>query len=146
MRKSFEAEEYFALKTGYVYLSINIDEALEYGLNKSIVDTTYLHIPENIKLNPNYRDPVVLGINGFKLGDNLEIDPEINTIQFQEIDNIKNGKFQWYRYKGDIKVKHLFICKHVPFDSFSSNLIDKLLKFNENRFHSDLYVMRRLTE
>jgi hypothetical protein len=53
-----------------------------YGLNKSLQDMEDLHIPEKakmMKLNPSYRDPVVLGINAYKLGDNLEIDPQVNT-------------------------------------------------------------------
>ena len=38
---------------------------------------------------------------------------------------IKHINADWYRYKGDIKLKHLHVYKHVPFDTFSSNQIDK---------------------
>ena len=45
-----------------------------YGLNKSLRDMHYLNISENMKLNPNYMDSVILGINTSKLA-NIEIDP-----------------------------------------------------------------------
>jgi hypothetical protein len=76
MARSYEAEELLGFNTGLVYLGNDLNEATWYGLNKSLQDTAYLHIPEETKkLNPNYKDVVVLGINGSKLGDNLEIDP-----------------------------------------------------------------------
>lgn len=31
-----------------------------------------------------------------------------------------------YMYKGDIKIENLSLCKELPFDTFSSNLITKL--------------------
>lgn len=48
-----------------------------------------------MKLNPNYRDPVVLSINTIKLGD-------------VEIDQHSTENMQWYRHKGDVKLEHLF--------------------------------------
>jgi hypothetical protein len=44
-----------------------------------------------------FRDPVVPGIKGFKLGYSLEIDPKVNTPLVQGIHNIKNRKSQRYR-------------------------------------------------
>jgi hypothetical protein len=141
MSKSFEGEECLGFSSGYVYLTTDPDEAIMYGLNKSLLDTAYLHIPEKtMKLNPNYRDPVVLGINAFKLGDNLEIDPQVNTSLVQQIHDIKNA--QWYRYKGDIKLKHLFACKYVPFDTFSSNIIDKFTQINEEKLKASQLIMK----
>jgi len=139
MSKSFEADEYLGLNTGYVYLTTNVDEAIWYGLNKSLLDMAYLDIPKTMTLNPNYRDPVVLGINAFKLGDNMEIDPQLNTslaqITDEQFQNFQNKNTQWYRYKGDIKLKHLSAYKYVPFDTFSSNLINEMMKINEEKLH-----------
>jgi len=143
MSKSFEGEEY--LNTGYVYLTTDVDEAIMYGLNKSLLDMTYLNLDgpvKTMKLNPNYRDPVVLGINAYKLGDNMEIDPQVNTSLVKHLHNIKNENTQWYRYKGDIKLKHLFACKYVPFDTFSSNLRNEFMKINERKLHASQFIMK----
>jgi hypothetical protein len=143
MPKSYEAEEILGFSTGYVYLTTNLDEAIMYGLNKSLQDMAYLHIDQKThKLGPNYRDPVVLGINGFKLGNNLEIDPQVNTSLVQQIHDFTNA--QWYRYKGDIKLKHLHACKYVSFDIFSSNLIDGMMEINEKKFNAGQLVMKQL--
>jgi hypothetical protein len=114
-----------------------------YGLNKSLQDMEDLHIPEKakmMKLNPSYRDLVVLGINAYKLGDNLEIDPQVNTSLVQQINDMTSA--QWYRYKGDIKIKHLRACKYVPFDTFSSNLMDKFTKINEEKLKASQSIMK----
>ena len=114
-----------------------------YGLNKSLQDMEDLHIPEKakmMKLNPSYRDLVVLGINAYKLGDNLEIDPQVNTSLVQQINDMTSA--QWYRYKGDIKIKHLRACKYVPFDTFSSNLMDKFTKINESKLKASQSIMK----
>jgi hypothetical protein len=129
LSKAIEAEELLAWNTGYVYLCSDLNDAVRYGLHKSLQDSSYLDIPENMKLNPNYRDPVVLSINAAKLGDKLELDPESLS----------------YRYKGDIKLKHICTHKHVPFDIFDSNLIDKLQTVNENRDRAWQTMMNRST-
>lgn len=81
MRKSFEAEDYY-LK-GYVFLTNNADEAVMHGLSKSLLDKPFENDPEKqtkfIKLNPNYMDPLVIGVKASKLGDNFEINYGINT-------------------------------------------------------------------
>jgi hypothetical protein len=48
-----------------------------------------------------------------------------------------------YRYKGDIKLKHLFIFKYIPFDTFSSNIIDKFTEINEEKLHASQLIMGR---
>jgi len=144
MSKSFEAEETLGFSSGYVYLTTSLDEAIMYGLNKSLQDMAYLHIDQKSnKLDPNYRDSVVLSINGSKLGDNLEIDPQVNTSLVQQIRDVTSA--QWYRYRGDIKLKHLHARKYVPFDTFSSNLINKMTEINEKKFNVGQLVMKQLT-
>lgn len=129
MSKSIEAEQILAWNTGYVYLCSDLEDAVRYGLHKSLQDSSYLDIPEKLKLNPNYRDVVVLGVNGSKLGDKIELDPESLS----------------YRYKGHIKLKHLFKYKHVPFDIFDSNLIDEITTRNENRYRAWQTMANKLT-
>jgi hypothetical protein len=56
MPKSYEAEEY--LPKGYVYLTTDPNEAIMYGLNKSLQDMTYLDLDDGVKkmsLNRSYR-------------------------------------------------------------------------------------------
>lgn len=66
--KSLDAEESWALNKGYVYFATNLDEVLMYGLIKSLLDTRSDDLEKHMKSNPNYLDPIVLGINAFKLG------------------------------------------------------------------------------
>ena len=141
MPKSYEAEEY--LPKGYVYLTTDPNEAIMYGLNKSLQDMAYLHIPEETKrLNPNYRNSVVLSINGSKLGDNLEIDPQVNESLVRQIHDIQNKNTQWYTYKGDIKLKHLHACKYIPFEAHSSELINELRRINEGKLKESQRIMK----
>lgn len=42
MKKSFEAEERYQWNSGYLFFTSDINDALVYGLNKSLVDMMYL--------------------------------------------------------------------------------------------------------
>ena len=145
MSKSFQAEEYLGF-TVNVYLTTDPDEAVMYGLNKSLQDMEYLDLDgavKTMKLNSNYRDPVVIGINTYKLGDHLEIDPKVNESLVKHIHNLQNKNTQWYTYKGDIKLKHLFVCKYCPFDIFSSNIKNELMRINEEKLHASQLIMEK---
>lgn len=148
MPKTWEAQEY--LDGGYVYLASDIDEATMYGLNRSLLDMQYSDISENMKLNPNYKDSVILGINTFNL-ENVAIDPLGETEVIKQMHKTKNENIHWYRYKGDIKIEHLFFYGYVPFVSFSSDIINKLMKMNEqheqyftNRYYRPQSVTKQL--
>ena len=145
MRKSLEAEESLALNKGYVYFATNLDEAVMYGLIKSLLDMRSDDLEKRMKLNPNHRDPVVLGINAFKLGDNVEIDPQdpqSNPLVIQDSKWYKNNP--WYRCKGDIKLKHLSKCRQVPFNAFSSDVINYFTEFTEKMFNDSESIMNTL--
>lgn len=141
MSKSYEALEYLDLEKERVYLTTDPNEAIMYGLNKSLQDMAYLDIPEKMRLNPNYRDSVVLGTNGSKLGDNLEIDPQVNESLVKQIHDIQNKNTQWYTYKGDIKLKHLHACKYIPFEVHSSDLINELRRINEGKLKESQRIL-----
>lgn len=122
-----------------------------YGLNKSLRDMHYSNISENVKLNPNYRDSVILGINTSELA-NIEIDPLGETEVIKQIRKTKNENIHWYRYKGDIKLEHLFFYGYVPFSTFSSDIINHQMKINEqhaqyfmNRYYRPQSVMKQLS-
>lgn len=112
-------------KTGYLYLTANLDEVVVYGLQKSISDMCLFDL-ENDKIKaitPNYKDVVVIGIDMSKLEDRLEIDPECIT------PNLRSDlAVRWYRYKGDVKLEDLYECHYRAFDSFSSNIMNKMTK------------------
>lgn len=133
MPKTFEGDKYWS--AGYVYFTSDIEEATAYGLNRSLLDMKYLNVSEKaVKITPNYRDIIVLGVNASKLG-NIEIDPQV--IPSENPDNV-----EWYRYKGDIKLKHLFACKYIPFDTFNSKTINNFEKMNETRLRASQFIMR----
>lgn len=91
-----------------------------------------------MKLNPNYRDFIVIGVNAYKL--ELEIDPEINL----EINRRESKNIQWYRHKGNIKLKHLFTCKYRPFDTFDSNYINEMKQDISSKRASGEIVMKKI--
>ncbi len=112
---------------GYVYLTLDLRDALYNGLNKSLDDMLDLDEGDDdgrlktLASNPNYRDVVIIGMNAFKLGDRVEIDPEAEILQ-------KSENLHWYRCKGDIKLKHLYLYRCYPFNTFSNVIIDKAMK------------------
>ena len=148
MPKSFEIEESFDINKGYVYLSSRLDEAIMYGLIKSLLDTRSDDLEKRMKSNPNYRDPVVLGINAFKLGDNVEIDPQdpqtnpLLNEEFKTDQYYKNS--QWYRCKGDIKLKHLYKCKQIPFNVFGDDVINGFMESTEKMYNESKSMMNTL--
>ena len=104
-----------------------------------------------MKLNPNYKDPVVLGINTSKL-ENITIDPLGETEVIKQMRKAKNESTHWYRCKGNIKLENLFFYGYVPFSTFSSNIINHHMKINEqhaqyftNRFYRPQSVMKQLS-
>ena len=113
-----------------------------YGLNKSLLDMQYSDLSENMKLNPNYRDSVILAINTSKLTD-IEIDPLGETEVIKQLHSMKNDDIHWYRYKGDIKLEHLFFYGYVPFSTYSSNIKNELMKINERKAQQAQYLMNR---
>lgn len=133
-RGSFERGEWLH----NVYLTAEPHEAERYGLLKSVEDMMYLNLDDAVKMVRNYKDTVVLGINAAKLGDHLEKDPEVYRL------SVKHHGTEWYKYKGDIKLKDLFVCKYVPFDSFSSDLKNKFIKINEKQFQHNANMYRTL--
>jgi len=139
MPKSFEAEEWFT--KGYVYFTTDPEEAIIHGLGKSLLDQ-YPDDPEKqMKLNPNYRDPVVLGINASKLGDNLEINDGVNTPLVIQTPVKKNENTELYRYKGNIKAKHLFLYKYVPFNAYPRDYINQIMKCHEDKLQASQSIM-----
>jgi hypothetical protein len=133
MPKTFEGDKYWS--AGYVYFTSDIEEATAYGLNRSLLDIKYLNVSEKaMKCTPNYRDIVVLGVNASKL-DNIEIDPQV--IPSENSDNV-----EWFRYKGDIKLKLLSVYKYVPFDTFNSKTINNFEKMNETRLRASQFIMK----
>lgn len=132
MSKRFDpvtGDDYLSWKKGYVYLTTDVNNAINYGLQKSLWDIKYSDIPENTTSSLNYKDPVVIGVKTSNLRDNIEIDPEVNTSLFKHWFDEKEN-FHWYRYKGDIKLAHLFLYKHYPFDALN-NQIKKKTKWGE---------------
>ena len=149
MPKTWKAQEY--LDGGHVYLAFDIDEATMYGLNRSLLDMHYSDFSEIMKSDPKYKGSVILGINTSKL-ENIEIDPLGETEVIKQIRKTKNENIHWYRYKGDINIEHLFFYGYLPFDSFSSDIINKLMKMNEehrqyftNRYYRPQSVMTQLS-
>lgn len=86
-----------------IYLTSGLAWAILWGLKKSIVDSITRNIPENAN-----RDPVIVAVKTSNLRDSIEIDPEVNMPLAQEIPNLRDEIYQWYRHKGDIKLKIYF--------------------------------------
>ena len=51
---------------------------------------------------------------------------------------------QWYRCKGDIKLKHLFRCRQIPFSAFGNDVINEFMNFTENMFNESESIMNQL--
>lgn len=112
--------------TGYVYFTPDPNQAVSFGLLKSLIDMDDLDY-NKLKEYPNFRDVVVIGIDVSKLG-KLETDPE-TFAQFNKA--IWNGivmNTKLYRYKGDIKLDDLSLYKSRSFNSFSNEIINKINK------------------
>lgn len=139
MSKSFKFEEHFR-STGYLYFTSSVDHAIPYGLNKALLDMPYMDEDQAKRITPNYKDTVVIGVNASKLGDRVEADPEMNL----EINRIKNRVVECYRYKGDIKLKHLFTCKYRPFDTFDSNYVNEIKEYISSKRASGEIMMKRI--
>ncbi len=139
MPKSFDAEEFFT--KGYVYFTTDPEEAIIHGLGKSILD----YPEDQIIRNPSDRDPVVLGINGLKLGDNLEINDGVNTPLVIQRPVKINEDTELYRHKGNIKAKHLFLYKHVPIEAYPRDYIKQIMKCHEDKLHASESIMKQLS-
>ena len=142
MPKSFQAEELFG--SGYVYLTNDIEGAIMYGYSKSLMDMESDDLEMQMKLSPNFRDPVVLGMNAFELGDNLEINDGISTSLVRQIPIKTNENTQLYKYKGDIKSKILFAYRYVPFTAFSSDHMNQMRKHHVKKLQASQSIMSRL--
>jgi hypothetical protein len=142
MPKSFQAEELFG--SGYVYLTSDIEGAIMYGYSKSIMDIASGHLEKQMKLNPNNRDPVVLGMKAIQLRDNLEINDGISTSLFKQIPIKTNENTQLYKYKGNIKSKILFAHRYVPFTAFDNNHMNQMRKHHEKKLHASQSIMNRV--
>ena len=142
MPKTWKAQEFLGIDTGYVYLASDIDEANMYGLNKSLLDIQYSDFSKNMKLNPNYKDSVILGINTDKL-ENIAIDPLGETEVIKQLHSMKNDDIHWYRYKGDIKLEHLFFYGYVPFDTYTDKIKNELMIINERKAQQARYLENR---
>lgn len=131
MKKAIEAERYYKWNTGYVYFTTDPDQAVMFGLIGSLSDIPNL-TDVGKKMIPNYRDVVVIAIDSSKLK-GLEWDPE-SSATFAECMRLgKTMIIQFYRYKGDIKLENLSLHKYRSFDTFSSNLINKMKQDVLNR-------------
>jgi hypothetical protein len=140
MPKSDSVAARIGWNVGYVYFTTDQYEAIMWGLHKSVVDSITRNIPEDTN-----RDPLVLAVKTSNLRDNIEIDPEVSMPEVQKIPNIRNGVSQWYRCKGDIKVKHLFPYKYLPFDYFDrmdSNIIKQIVKDSEMKHRSEEFMLK----
>ena len=128
---------------GHLYFTDDVQDASSYGLLTFIHDMrldnpVYLEIYHT---RSSARDACIIGIKTSNLKHNFEIDPSMEEVKNKMtiIDSnatLDSGdgirKPTWYRHKGDIDLKHIFLYRIAPHSQYP------LWKLNAVSFLTDL--------